>query len=127
MVRMRSGRGGGGRFVHMQPDYCRAVRQAIGTCGTYPCSFLLIIAPADIYESIAACGTYLGNRDVTHLGVKQLRADHNLWNLPRHKSTLSPLRFAFPDKGGVALNVIGMFLPIASPVLGPGAICLLLP
>jgi hypothetical protein len=125
MVRMRSGRGGGGRFVHMQPDYYRAVRQAIGTCGTYPCSFLLNIPPADIYESIAACGTCLGNRDVTHLESNSYAQITTCGTYPG-KSTLSPLRFAFPDKGGVALNVIGMFLPIASPVLGPGAICLLL-
>ena len=126
MDRMRSGRGGCGRFVNMQPDYCRPARQAIGTCGTYPCSFLLNIATADIYESIAACGTYLSNRDVTYLESNSYAQITTCGTYPG-KSALSPLRFAFPDKGGVALNVIGMFLPIASPVLGPGAIRLLLP
>lgn len=68
MDRMQSGRGGCGRLVNMQPDYCQAARQAIGTCGTYPCSFPLNLVLADSYEDITTCGTYLCNRDVTLLG-----------------------------------------------------------
>ena len=37
-----------------------------------------------------------------------------------------PARFAFFDKSGVALDIIGMFLAVALPVFGAGAINLLL-
>ena len=67
MDRMQSGRGGCGRLFNMHPDYCQAARQAIGTCGTYPCNFRLKLVLADSYEDITTCGTYLGNRDVTLL------------------------------------------------------------
>ena len=126
MDRMRSGRGGGGRFVHMQPDYCRAVRQAIGTCGTYPCSFLLKPVLANSYEDIAACGTYPSNRDVTRLGSNSYGQITTCGTYPLRLDP-PPARLVFFDEGGVAPDIIGMFLAVTPPVLGPGAIGLLLP
>ncbi len=59
MDRMQSGRGGCGLLFNMQPEYCQAARQAIGTCGTYPCNFRLNLVLAEGYEDITTCGTYL--------------------------------------------------------------------
>ena len=122
---MQSGRGGRGRFVNMQSEYLAAVWKTIGTCGTYMGNFPLRRFFTNSYQNITTCVTYMGNFDVTRLRTNSYAqiTTCGTYIYCRFLGMAPPVFF---DVGGVALNIIGMFFAIAFPILGPGAVSLLL-
>jgi hypothetical protein len=60
-------------------------------------------------------------------GTRQIDADHNFVELTGYRlgHWLAATLSEFLDQGGVAPNIIRMFLTIALSILGPGAVGLL--